>query len=194
MNAYIRIPTRRFPFPSLSIFCNRLGQIFQAASADWPFEEISRQLQAWVLPFSPLPKLAAVGSSDEWPQALPPQQLVVPVSSLELNYLAQVVKEPRTHETPQQPPASPPSQLDARGQSPVGVRSLSWSMRFFGLPFQVIVRDLLYACKVIFLSTLGLYLAWILIMGQPLEILAGIYQGFNCGWTVEVANPWTCDK
>lgn len=96
--------------------------------------------------------------------------------------------------TPVASPARAPQSTGARTSSEFGTKPISseaW----------LIVRDIAYASKVIFLSLVGLFIAgslvWIFAFGQPKELLnlpTAIYQGFNCGWTVEVENPWTCDK
>lgn len=57
-----------------------------------------------------------------------------------------------------------------------------------------IIRDITYACKVIFLSFIGVSLAFSLLFGRPLSLVEAIHQGFKCGWSSEVENPWTCDK
>jgi hypothetical protein len=64
-------------------------------------------------------------------------------------------------------------------------------------PYQVIIRDILWSCKVILLCFIGVSLVWGFTFGQPAKLLnlpLGVYQGFNCGWNSEVENIWTCDK
>lgn len=55
------------------------------------------------------------------------------------------------------------------------------------------LRIISKVCKVF----VGVCLAWIFIFGQPskfLDIGVTIYQGFHCGWSAEVENPYTCDR
>ncbi len=68
-----------------------------------------------------------------------------------------------------------------------------------------IIRRILGVSKFIFLGlTLLIFLdfVWVCVDdGDPelwikgvTGITAGIHQGFKCGWTSEVENPWTCDR
>lgn len=105
---------------------------------------------------------------------------------------------------PYKPVASPARAPQSTGAAQKGTQSAPKAPKLVepvSSEAWLIVRDIAYASKVISLSLAGLFVAgslvWIFAFGQPdklVNIPLGIYQGFNCGWTVAIKDPWTCDK
>lgn len=70
----------------------------------------------------------------------------------------------------------------------------------FSLAFSYF-RQVAFICTVLFfLLNLG-YISLAVAIGSPSKLpkayvgmAEGVYQGFNCGWTTKVSNPYTCDK
>lgn len=187
-----------------NIFGSRLGQMAQALWLAFSarLEHVLVFLE--VLVQGPLARPAFVGA---WPQPLfepaRPTWLAVRESSRErlpsrMTWAASQALNPGS--APQ--PSCTPEASQARAPQSRGAAHKTAKLEPKKEPVSseawVIIRDILYASKVISLSLVGLFVAgslvWIFGFGQPKYLYLAAVQVVNCGIMSEVENPWTCDK
>lgn len=46
--------------------------------------------------------------------------------------------------------------------------------------------------KVILLWVVVVVICWITLVGQPMRLVEGVFQGLHCGWSSQVEDVWNC--